>query len=300
MGISEIARYTVIMLNRIRALIEDKMGIVVRRKRTPYNLQLYEATYSKERLAEKPFYNIGAGNFWHPYWTNLDYISDWYAPHQKDILHYDLMALEPLPIASGSAEIIYTSHTIEHVKEDAVQNLFADSYRALRPGGILRVTTGPDAATDYRAMTCGDASWFYWDEWYTDPKDYQALWKRPPASMPIEERWLNHVASALAPNSTAPSPVKYNAEQIRQIIAERGLEGSLDYFTAQTPFDSANPGNHVSWWTHEKVMAFIRGAGFTNVYRSGLGQSVCPLMRHSSQFDSTHPQMSIYVEAIKE
>jgi hypothetical protein len=36
------------------------------------------------------------------------------------------------------------------------------------------------------------------------------------------------------------------------------------------------------------------------MYRSGYNQSVSPLLRNSTLFDSTHPQMSIYVEAIKE
>ena len=288
------------MLNRFRKNLEKCLGITFSRKRSPFQLDVYDRLYSGTQLASKPFYNVGAGAFWHPHWTNLDFISDWYSGVQKDAIHFDLMALGPLPVASGSAEIIYTSHTIEHVKEDAVRNLFSEAYRALRPGGILRVTTGPDAETDFRAMMRGDTDWFYWDEWFNDPKDYSPLWTSPPAAAPIEIRWLNHVASALTPNSVSPSPVKYEAAEIRRIVDEKGFEGSLDYFTARAPFDPARPSNHVSWWTHDKVMAFMLEAGFSTVYRSGAGQSASPLMRHSTQFDSTHPQMSIYVEAIKQ
>ena len=282
----------------MRKFIEDRFGIIIRRKRPPYKLDLYDRLYPSPRLAEKPFYNVGAGGFWHPHWTNLDQASDWYSPEQKEIVSYDLMALEPLPIPSGRAEIIYASHTIEHVSETAVRNLFTESYRALAPGGLLRVTC-PDAETDFRAMMLGDTHWFYWDEYYVEPKDYEVQWTAPPASMSIEERWLNHVASALAPHDKSPSGIKYHAPQIRQITAEKGFGGCLDFFTAQVSYDPVRPMNHVSWWTHEKVMRYLREAGFTNVYRSGRSQSASVLMRGSEQFDSTHPQMSLYVEAIR-
>ncbi len=287
------------MLNRLRKFIETRTGIVVSRKRSPYNLPLYECLYSPERLKEKPFYNIGSETFWHPYWTNLDYVSEWYSGTQRDFVPYDLMALGPLPIKDGTAEIIYTSHTIEHIKEPGVRNLFSNAYRALKPGGIIRVTTGPDAETEFRAMMRGDADWFYWDNWYKEPGSYEGLWTVPPGSVALEERWLDHVAAPLAPHSKAPSPIKYHAAEIRKIIAEKGFEGSLDFFTGQCPYDPKNPSSHISWWTHDKVMRYLREAGFTNVYRSGRGQSASVLMRGSEQFDSTHPQMSLYVEAIR-
>ncbi len=63
-------------------------------------------------------------------------------------------------------------------------------------------------------------------------------------------------------------------------------------------FDPNRPGNHVSWWTHAKIERYLKESGFTNIYRSGYRQSVSPLMRRSSLFDSTHPKMSIYMEAI--
>lgn len=274
-------------------------GFELTKLQDPYNLVLYERLHDKKTLDRKPFYNVGAGAFWHPHWTNLDYLSEWYAEVQKDVKHYDLMALSPLPIETGTAKIIYTSHTIEHVKEPAVQNLFNEAHRALEPGGILRVTTGPDAITDYRALMAGDSSWFYWDEWYADPAMYAQSWNAPPASVPLAERWLNHVASPLAKNDKSPSPVKFGEAEIFAVLEKRGLEGALDYFTGLVQFDPKRPGNHVSWWSHDKIGEFLRKAGFTTVYRSGFNQSVNPLLRGTSLIDSTHPQMSIYMEAVR-
>jgi hypothetical protein len=45
--------------------------------------------------------------------------------------------------------------------------------------------------------------------------------------------------------------------------------------------------------------ARLEQAGFTDIIRSGYGQSRCPVLRNTRFFDSTHPKHSIYVEARK-
>ena len=279
----------------------NKAGFQVRRFSDPLQLPLYESLFDSVILGSKPFYNVGSGSFYHPLWTNIDYVSGWYSPVQKKVVHHDLMSETPLPIESNSAEIVYTSHTIEHIKERAVLYFFRDTYRALKPGGIFRVTTGPDAETDFRAMSRGDKHWFYWDDAYTysNADNWKHIYHQLPNTVPIEERWLHHVASALAPNDKSPSIEKYDAVAIRKIVDEMGFEKSLDFFTGKCDFDPNRPGNHISWWTHQKIFEFLQRAGFSNIYRSGYGQSVSPILRNTQLFDSTHPQMSIYIECIK-
>lgn len=276
-----------------------KFGIVIRVIKEPYQLKLYKELFSESILKEKPFYNVGSGSFYHPYWTNLDYLSDWYKTVQENFIQHNLMSKEPLPIESNSAEIIYSSHTIEHIKEDAVFYFFNEAFRCLKPNGVFRVTTGPDAVTDYRAMLRGDKHWYYWDENYVKPGSFEKIYYKPANSVPIEERWLHHVASALCPNDKTTSHKKYDSEEIRRIINELGFEKSLDFFTEQCKFDPSHPGNHVSWWTHKKIIGMLEKSGFATVYRSGYGQSVSPILRNINLFDCTHPQISIYVEAIK-
>jgi hypothetical protein len=277
--------------------IANKAGVDIVGYEDPYRLHLYENLFDAATLARKPFYNIGAGAFQHPYWTSVDYDSDWYGKN-RNIVHYDLLASEPLPIKDGAAKIVYTSHTIEHVTNEAVAHFFKDTFRALEPGGIFRITTGPDAETDYRAMVNGDDDWFYWDQLYDRSGDWKRILRAPATSAPLEERWLHHVATQLAPNSPDDGP-KVTAAEIRQTLEEKGLEGTLNHFSSMVKFDPNRVGNHISWWTHGKIEQYLREAGFTNIYRSGHRQSVSPLMRRSNLFDSTHPQMSIYMEAIR-
>jgi predicted SAM-dependent methyltransferase len=263
------------------------------------DLQTYRELFLEDSVVHKHFYNVGSGSFYHPYWTNLDYVSDWYQNVQVKVVHIDLMEMGPLPISANTAEVIYTSHTIEHIKDDAVQNLFNESYKALKPGGFLRVTTGPDADLDFEALKRGDTHWFYWNKWYERPGTYEKIFHKPATAVPMEERWLHHVASPLAPNDKSPSPVKINAEQIKKLINEKSKEEVLDYLTSLCEFNSERTGNHVSWWNYDKIAFFMRKAGFVNVYKSGYGQSACPILRNVKYFDNTHPQISVYAEAIK-
>ena len=56
----------------------NKFGIDLVKYRGDFNTSLYESLFTKEVLESKPFYNVGAGGFYHPFWTNIDYVSDWY------------------------------------------------------------------------------------------------------------------------------------------------------------------------------------------------------------------------------
>lgn len=290
------------MLNKLFIFIKKTLnifGFEISKFEDGFNSSIYKTLCTEEQLESKPFYNIGSGSFHHPYWTNIDFISDWYRPVQKNIIHHDLMSKLPLPIATSSAKIIYTSHTIEHIKEDAVQFLFEESYRCLEDSGILRITTGPDAETDFRALMNNDEDWFYW--YKHNPKDlsYKKSYHQPATSVPLSERWLHHVATQLAPNSVSPSKIKLSDKEIWNIIDEKGFPKALDYFCDLCEFQSDRPGNHISWWNHDKVFKFLKNAGFNKIYRSGYRQSCSPLMRKSKLFDNTYPQISLYVEAIK-
>lgn len=275
-----------------------KAGFQIQRTGDPLRLKIYNDIYSQADLDSRNFLNVGGNNFDHPYWRNLDIPSQNYSGTQSKIINYDLNSLKPLPVPDNSICIVYTSHTIEHVPEKSVANLFKESHRALKPGGIFRVTTGPDADLDYRALEANDKHWFYWDDWHSKNFDNRKQFLAP-NSVPLAERWLAHVATQLAPNEKRES-VKYGEKEILTILEQKGLYQSLDFFTSQCQWDAAWTGSHVSWWNSEKIIQFMRDAGFKVIYKSGYHQSISPVMRNTPLFDSTHPSMSVYVEAIKE
>src|SRR5262245_53949874 len=83
---------------------------------------------------------IGGGDYvYGTAWHNVEYVTAGYAdkykalPKNIDIAH-DLTAGKPLPIGDQTIEAAYTSHVIEHLKDEHVQFMFNDTWRVLERG----------------------------------------------------------------------------------------------------------------------------------------------------------------------
>lgn len=275
----------------------NSQGIdIVRKNRL--NLNIYEK-YPKKSITERRFYNIGAGSFKHPYWTNIDYSTEHYKKVQKNpFIHYDLMAITPLPLENDIAEIIYSSHTIEHVNDHAVRNMLKEAHRVLKKGGGIRLTT-PNAWLEYQAYVNNDMSYWYWLKNYSN-KSWGKIYKIPLSEVTIHQIFIHHFASQLSEISNDnTADKKYSDKEIIEIFKASPTVETLDFFTQQCKFNPDYPGSHINWWTYEKITSFLKEAGFSKIYISGAGQSLYAPMRDPYLFDSTHPKISLFIEAIK-
>jgi predicted SAM-dependent methyltransferase len=270
----------------------DARGIQVRNLRPQrFDEATYFMHYAAELIQKKRFYNIGAGAFRHPFWTNIDKVSDHYAALQKGaaVLPYDAMSDDPFPVAEGSAAVFYTSHMIEHIRDDEVRRLFGHVHRALMSGGIFRVVC-PDMELEYRAYRNGDRSFFYWMKgWEGDP---QAT---------IDQLFVSHFAQQATCLTRHRVADPLTNEEIREVFSSRPFEEAMDYCAARhdPAIQRQNPGLHVSWWTADKLARFLKEAGFSDVYRSGYGQSMSPALRNTYYFDNSMPAVSLFVEGRK-
>lgn len=263
------------------------------------DISVYQA-YPADSIQNRRFYNIGAGTFSHPCWTNIDFESEWYGNNTAGI-SYDLFSLKPLPIASESAEVVYTSHSVEHINNEAAQNMFDESYRILKPGGYFRVTT-PNIDLEYRAYKENDRRYYYWIDTYSIRKNWErAKYNKPLNEASIEQIFLTHFASSASTLHSDGAPVRIDDAELRQLFGQMDLEKALDYCCSKCPVEIQNkyPGNHMNWWNFNKARAMLEKAGFTKIYLSAYGQSYCPALRDVRFFDNTHPPISLYVEAIK-
>jgi predicted SAM-dependent methyltransferase len=64
-----------------------------------------------------------------------------------------------LPFRSGTVDIFYSHHVIEHLPDDLLNAHFREMYRCLKPGGGFRVG-GPHAESAARKLLEGDCAWF--------------------------------------------------------------------------------------------------------------------------------------------
>jgi hypothetical protein len=230
--------------------------------------------------AKKSCFNIGAGSWHHP------------AP----CIFHNLVESKSLPIKEFSADLIYTSHVIEHIPDINVNNLFLSAFAALKRGGILRVVTGPDADTDFSALMRKDDNWWYfYEDEYLNRFNEDRL-------ITLNDKWLLHFASPRSVFSSTPCDRKYSASEINDIIEKYYLNPSKlrNFFTDGLNFNCNFAGDHLSWWNAEKLIIQLRQSGFAIVEKSAYGQSRSVFMRDMSYFDTTYPQISLYIEAVKE
>jgi predicted SAM-dependent methyltransferase len=249
-------------------------------------LDIYKKRYDADLLKTKPFYNFGAGTTYHPMWQNVDHFSEYYA---GDLLNnididWDIAALGPLQVGSESALAVYTSHTVEHIMDAHVTHMFKEAYRILKPSGFFRVTT-PDIRLYYNAWMDKDEHFGLYEGMRED-------------GLPFEICFLNEFATQLRGTEETWD---VRAKEVDHVFKTMRFEDALDHYTQNLDFalQQETVGQHVNWWTPEKLIGYLTDAGFKTVYRSGYRQSRCPLMRDHLTFDSTDIETSVYVEAIK-
>lgn len=293
------------MISRVIKKVFSIAGLDIQRKPVKNeNINIYRALFGNESVDNKRFYNIGAGAFKHSCWTNIDHISQWYKDNTANTengINYDLFSLKPFPVKSNSAEIIYTSHTIEHVNDAAVQNLFNEAYRILKPGGFIRIVT-PDTELEYRAWQQNDRGYFYWIDWYSSDEDVKRLKMRKPLNQESTAQiFLENFASQASLIPLEGSNKRIEDEELSHIFKTMPFEQALDYCTSLCSIEiqKKNPGSHINWFTEKKLFQMLSKAGFKTIYRSAYGQSFCSVLRDLNFFDTTIPKVSLYMEAVK-
>jgi SAM-dependent methyltransferase len=80
--------------------------------------------------------NLGCGNRFHSFWTNVDFVSN-----NKNVIAHNL--LSGIPFADNSFDIVYHSHVLEHFSKADGELFIKECYRVLHPSGIIRVVV-PD------------------------------------------------------------------------------------------------------------------------------------------------------------
>ncbi len=80
--------------------------------------------------------NFGCGARFADSWVNIDF-------HSNDRRVQRVNLLNGLPFDSGSFEVVYSSHALEHFTREQGRFLIREAHRVLRKGGILRIVV-PD------------------------------------------------------------------------------------------------------------------------------------------------------------
>jgi predicted SAM-dependent methyltransferase len=94
--------------------------------------------------------SIGSGDDVRPGWFNTDF-----TPRAAGV--YFLDATQPFPFEPGSVDRFYSEHMIEHVPAPQGLAMLQSCFKALKPGGRIRIVT-PDAYQIARLITDKNAA----------------------------------------------------------------------------------------------------------------------------------------------
>jgi predicted SAM-dependent methyltransferase len=89
----------------------------------------------RSMLSNPDALNLGCGVSYikSPRWINLDWQSK-----SRDVKRHNLLA--KLPVGDDSIELVYSSHLMEHLIREDCFNLLLESFRVLKPGGVIRLS----------------------------------------------------------------------------------------------------------------------------------------------------------------
>lgn len=223
--------------------------------------------------------NIGGGIFFRRHWRVLDFPSPNYNyPNAFIDYKFDLTSGRPLPFEDDAVTCFYSAHTLEHIPQEHCQRILDEVHRCLKPGGAARISL-PDFELAHQAYGRADEAFF---------REY-------PGDN-LEERFLDFFASHLKG--------KIDPAQFRADYAALSLEELGDSYSDRVPRESQweAGGNHINWWTKDKLSRMLRKAGFSEVRPSQPQASRMVEMRGPGRrtgFDATHPELSLFIEAIK-
>ena len=241
----------------------------------PLKIQMIKGIFRKEYL----MVNIGGGHYLRKHWSVLDFVSKHYSYNQEYIDYiFDLTSGKPFPLKNNSVKFFFSAHTLEHIPQEACQYIFNEIFRCLRIGGAIRITL-PDFDKAYEAYAKGDINFF-----------------RKSSGGNIQVKFLNFFATYFKNRIPIEEIVKNF-----KIMKKKDL---ADYYTQKIPRDyqKKHPGDHINWWNFEKAKRMLFKAGFRKIFRSKPQKSQFHEMRgrgRNKGFDSTHPEISFFLEAIK-
>lgn len=228
-------------------------------------------------IEQKTHLNLGAGSNWrHDQVICLDF-----DPKGAEVA-MDLNQKAPLPFKDQRFEGIYSSHCLEHLKEEMVAWWIKEAYRTLKPNGILRITV-PNIPAYLEAYDQRNSEYFNW----LRGKDIHRL-----------ESWLRIIVRAFA----EPVVDRYSDDQLLDLYTSKSKLEFLNYFSNEvnkvTDPKFMVPHAHKSWWSAEKMITLLKATGFKEAKECKQLETQSGVFAQS-MFNKTRPEMSFFVEARK-
>lgn len=249
-----------------------------------------------------PLYlNVGGGpRFFYPFWTNVDLVAP---PGAGPRLQFSPETV--LPYDTGSLELAYSSHCLEHLDDPTVERILQEIRRVLSPAGRL-VLKLPDAEDAIRHWRAGNRAYFDDPAWGLD----SVAWSWPDHGVPdtLDSRFCMLLCgywnaamtrggslAELQRRGAFHGPPRVAPEQLRAIAQQDSPHALAQALRAQALRDDpAAIFNHQNAWSAAELAGLLDRLGFN--LRSDDPDDI--VARYTSIPDIVkYRPISLYVEA---
>ena len=241
--------------------------------------------YSNYKKNDK-FINFGSGAFFHKRWKNYDYPgqSKYYQNLQgiegKDFYSIDLNDINlKISEIDESVELIYCSHTLEHLDNKSSLRFLSECFRILKKGGVLRVAL-PNTKNDFYLCWC--------------------LISQDGIDENLKKNYIRD-----ATNHILTDCKDMSFEKITELIKESEYDSRLFYekvienYPDNVNFKKQNPERHVNYVDFRSLIKTVNEIGFKSTIPTYQGSSVVSPFTNLHVFDSTEPHISFYADIVK-
>lgn len=266
------------------------MGLGSSLNRYDNSLTLYSSFSDKKLYSSytenSKFINFGSGAFFHNRWKNYEYPgnSSFYKAIQgipgKDFIPIDLCNENlKVPEMDNSVDLIYCSHTLEHIDKKSSYRFLKECYRILKKRGVLRMAL-PNIKNDFYLLRC--------------------LMRQNEVHDDIKKNYIQDTSSHVL---TDAKTIKM--ENILEVLDKASFKSNEFYkllikeHPEMTSFNGNNPERHINYWDLDNLIETMSKIGFELTIPTYQGSSVARPFCNLHVFDSTEPQISFYADIIK-
>lgn len=230
--------------------------------------------------------------FFGPGWETVDRGN---ADHKIDLWRNPLQ----LPFTDGSIEVIYSSHLIEHLDNEACRRLFREWYRILKKGGVLRVVA-PNMDYLIDSYLTDDKDAFFKDEMAT------GIGRTYYEEIAMQVYMYNYDRRLLEPHNLLASQfsgrkgyIVFDKQDIESNVRSMSKEEFTTWLASHN--DPNLRGGHCNGWNSKKLIRFLKELHFSQVKESKFRQSVRNELNNNENIDLLirSGRFSFYVECIK-
>lgn len=267
-----------------------RLGVGSTINRYDNSFSLYSANADKKLYSDFSksdiFINFGSGAFFHNKWKNYDFPgkSKLYQAIQgkegRDFHAIDLC--EPslkIPEKDNSVSMVYCSHTLEHIEQEAAKRFLKECHRIMKPNGVMRIAL-PNTKNNFYL--------------------YECLAKQFEDGDVIEENYLRSCATEILADTE-----NLLTNEIRDLFKAADKNSRSFYNSIKnkkktfTRFDNFDPGRHITYWDFETLIDLIKELSFHYCIPFYQGSSVLAPYSNLSVFDNTESHISFYADIIK-